>query len=94
MSNQEFVPLEATTAAKSQQIISTHVGANAFLATLTAEQQRRYQEIIHHVYHEGVEDGMTRPRAITAEQQLGVLLYETDLFLLGATYQSELREGE
>lgn len=88
----ETVPLEAVAFIKTQEMISSHVGMQAFVATLTDEQRRRFAELAPHIYHDGVEDGITRQAIeMSADRKAAFLVHETRLFMLGAaTYKDEL----
>lgn len=77
---------EATTAMLAQREVADSESVQNFLAALTEEQRRRFQEFAHHFLHLGFENGMSRTGATngpTIEQQAVILVRETALYQAG-----------
>lgn len=79
------LPYESTTQHVTQYEVDHNKSIQAFIDTLTSEQQRRFGEIAHHLLHMGFEEGSRRYYDSFSDQQKNAqLIYEAQFFIAGA----------
>ncbi len=81
----EPLPNEATCEYKTTQEIETNPSIQAYLDTLTTDQQRRFREFAQHLFYLGMEEGIKRRKPeLTEEMTARVLIHEITVYSQGA----------
>ncbi len=81
-----YIPNEVITGVITESELGKSASADAFMQSLTAEQQSRFQELAHHLVYVGFVNGQERqaPKVLTPEQKAAILINQTEFMLIGA----------
>lgn len=95
-SKPSFIEHEATTEFATNRTIGESEAMQVWLAGLAPDEQSRFYEFAHHLYHTGFIDGLQRSTGpgITDEQRANVLAHQASLYLLGVNDTNELNGNE
>ncbi len=91
-----FIEHKATTEFAANRTIDESESMKAWLETLSPDEQNRFREFAHHLYHTAFTDGLKRNTGpgITNEQRAEVLGHQVSIYLQGVDDANQFNEPE